>query len=106
MTFTELATALDAATTRVAEAQGVVREHELNEEAFLVQRGMELLILRDNIAIAQDAFNVATRELNELYTELQGMLPQAKFISEPVAIGKLPTSQEMKQTIMNAQRKK
>lgn len=106
MTFTELAAAIDTATNKVVTASAVVRETEVAEEAFLAQKGMELAILRDDVAAAQDSLNEATHELNDLYAEMQRMMPQAKVVSEPVTIGKLPTSQEMKQTIMNAQRKK
>lgn len=104
MTFTELAAAIDAAEERVTAALTVVRETELAVEAFVIQKGMELRILQDDVEAARETHTFAVTETHDLYRELQSKMPAAKIVMEPSKIGKLPSVAEMKDAWLTGQK--
>jgi hypothetical protein len=104
MTFTELATAIDEATNIAEDRARDVNTAEADIAAFLVTQGTALKVLKDAVLGAQNAHVEATGFLNELYAELQGKMPTVKAVSEPHTYHNLPTSQDMKQTVLEGQR--
>lgn len=104
MTFSELAAAIDAATVVVTQASDVVKETEIAVEAFVIQKGMELRILQDDVEGARETLTSAVAELDSLYVEMHRMMPVPKVVMEPMKIGKLPSTAEMKDAWLAGQK--